>query len=94
MPRSRISPFASTGVGFVHFPGSGFPSGNGVAYQFGGGFDAKTPVRFLNFRLEARDFLASQPGSSGSAFRFVPGSTVSKSFRNHALAAAGFVVRF
>ncbi|MGE5322131.1 MAG: hypothetical protein ACM3SW_04690 [Actinomycetota bacterium] len=94
MPRSRISPFVSTGVGFVDFLGNGFPSGTGVAFQFGGGFDAKTPVRFLNFRLEARDFLAAQPGSGARIFSAVPGATANQPFRNHALAAAGFVVRF
>lgn len=93
LPRNRISPFASTGVGFVHLAKDGFPSRNAVAYQFGGGVDVKTPVRFLSFRAEARDFLASQSGTI--FFRFPnPGVTVKESFRNHVLAGGGFVVRF
>src|SRR6185312_3701995 len=60
-PRSRISPFFDTGVGFVHLSRNGNGT-NGAAYQFGGGFDVRTPVRFLSFRAETRDFLASQSG--------------------------------
>jgi len=93
LPRNRISPFASTGVGFVHLAKGGFPSRNAVAYQFGGGVDVKTPVRFLSFRAEVRDFLASQAGSIFFASTN-PGVTVKESFRNHVLAGGGFVVRF
>jgi hypothetical protein len=93
LPRNRISPFATTGVGFVHLAKDGFPSRNAVAYQFGGGVDVKTPVRFLSFRAEGRDFLASQSGTS--FFRSPnPGVTVKESFRNHVLAGGGLVVRF
>jgi hypothetical protein len=93
LPRNRISPFASTGVGVVHLAKDGFPSRNAVAYQFGGGVDVKTPVRFLSFRAEGRDFLASQSGTI--LFRVPdPGVTVKESFRNHVLAGGGLVVRF
>jgi hypothetical protein len=93
-PRNRISPFADTGVGLVHLGRANF-STNAAAFQFGGGLDVKTPVRFLSFRAEARDFLASQSGAaaefSGSAG---PGVTVTGSSRNHVLVGGGAVFRF
>lgn len=93
-PRNRISPFFDTGLGFVHLSRSGIGS-NGAAYQFGGGFDVRTPVRFLSFRAETRDFLASQSGFasqfSGSAG---PNVTVTGSSRNHVLVGGGAVFRF
>jgi hypothetical protein len=93
LPRNRISPFASTGAGFVHLAKGGFPSSNGVAYQFAGGVDVKTQFRFLSFRGEVRDLLASQPGSIFFASNS-PGVTAKESFRNHVLAGGGFVFRF
>jgi len=93
-PRSRISPFFDTGVGFVHLS-RGNLSNNGAAYQFGGGFDVKTPVRFLSFRAETRDFLASQSGfASQFSGNVGTGVTVTGSSRNHVLVGGGAVFRF
>lgn len=94
LPGKVISPFASTGVGFVHLAKGGFPSSNAVAYQFGGGVDVKTPVRFLSFRAETRDFLASQPGSIFFSSLRSSGAMVKESFRNHTVAGGGLVFRF
>ncbi len=94
LPRNLISPFVGTGVGFVHLSRGGL-STNGAAYQFGGGFDVRTPIRFVSFRAEARDFLATQSGFAPAFSRSVaPGITVTGSPRNHAMAGGGFVVRF
>jgi len=97
LPQNRISPFASTGVGFVHLSRGGIPSTNAVAYQFGGGVDVKTPIRFLSIRAEARDFLASQSGFASAISHFAilpPGATVTGSSRNHLLLGGGAVFRF
>ena len=97
LPQNRISPFASTGVGFVHLSMGGVPSTNAVAYQFAGGVDVKTPIRFLSIRGEARDFLASQSGFASAFSRFAtvsPGTTVTGSSRNHLLVGGGAVFRF
>src|SRR5262249_25585502 len=59
LPRSRVSPFATVGVGFVHLSRGGTPSTNAAAFQFGGGAEVKTPFRFLNVRAEVRDFQAT-----------------------------------
>lgn len=93
LPRGRISPFASAGVGFVHLEGMAFPSTNGVAYQFGGGVDVKTRFRFLSLRAEARDFLASQSGFAHLRIS-TPGASATGSFRNHVLLGGGAVLRF
>jgi len=93
-PRSRISPFFDTGVGLVHLS-RGNLSSNGAAYQLGGGFDVRTPVRFLSFRAETRDFLASQSGfASQFSGNAGPGVTVTSSSRNHVLLGGGAVFRF
>jgi len=97
LPRNRVSPFASTGAGFVHLSRNGVPSTNAVAYQFGGGVDVRTPIRFVSIRGEARDFLASQSGfaSGFSSFTTVaPGVKVTGSFRNHLLLGGGAAFRF
>jgi hypothetical protein len=93
MPRSRVSPFASAGVGFVHLAASPLPSVYAAAFQFGGGADVKTPIRFLNLRVEARDFLATQSGFA-SLTQGNPGTTFSGSSRNHVLFGGGAVLRF
>jgi hypothetical protein len=93
-PRNRISPFFDTGVGFTHLSREGFSS-NGAAYQFGGGFDVKTPIRFLSFRAETRDFLASQSGFASELSRSAgPGVTVTGTSRNHVLVGGGALLRF
>ena len=97
LPQSRVSPFASTGVGYVHLSRNGVPSVNAVAYQFAGGVDVRTPIRFISIRAEARDFLASQSGFASGFSRFTtiaPGVTVKGSFRNHLLLGGGAVFRF
>ncbi len=97
LPQNRVSPFVSTGVGYVHLSSGGIPSTNAVAYQFGGGVDVKTPIRFISIRAEARDFLASQSGFVSAASRFAilaPGVTVTGSPRNHLLLGGGAVLRF
>lgn len=97
LPQKRISPFVSTGVGYVHLSRNGVPSVNAVAYQFGGGADVKSLIHFLSFRAEARDFLASQSGFASGFSRFTtlaPGVTVKGSFRNHILVGGGAVLRF
>ncbi len=93
LPRGRISPFASAGVGFVHLERGGVPNTNGVGYQFGGGVDVKTRFRFLSLRAEARDFLASQSGFADLRIS-TPGVTATGSFRNHVLLGGGAVLRF
>lgn len=97
LPQNRVSPFATTGVGFVHLSRGGVTSTNAAAYQFGGGTDVKTPVRFLSFRAEVRDFLASESGFASGISHFAilqPGATVKGSSRNHILAGGGAVLRF
>jgi len=37
------------------------------AFQFGGGFDFKTHLPVLGFRLEARDFISGRPGTNSFA---------------------------
>jgi hypothetical protein len=93
LPRGTVSPFFSTGVGYVHLARGGFSATNAVAYQFGGGADVKTPMRFLKLRAEARDFLASQSGFGN--FKAFPSVTpTGSSFRNHFLLGGGVVFRF
>jgi hypothetical protein len=94
LPRNLISPFVDSGVGFVHLDG-GRTSINAAAYQFGGGFDVRTPIRFLSFRLQVRDYLASESGLASPVPPPNPlGITVKGSSRNHALAGGGVVLRF
>lgn len=93
LPRSRVSPFASAGVGFVHLAKGGSPSTNAAAFQFGGGADVKTPIHFLQLRVEARDFLATQSGFANIDSSF-PGVTATGSSRNHLLIGGGTVLRF
>ncbi len=92
LPRSRISPFASAGAGFAHLSTTPF-STNTAAFQFGGGFDVKTPIRFLKLRAEGRDFLATDSGLAGSLHTFPPVSAEGSS-RNHVLVGGGAVLRF
>lgn len=93
LPRSRVSPFTSAGVGFVHLARSPFPSTNAAAFQFGGGADVKTPIRFLKVRAEARDFLATDSGFANIATGF-PAVSARGSSRNHLLVGGGAVLRF
>ncbi len=97
LPQNRISPFVSTGVGFVHLSRHGVPSTTAAAYQFGGGVDVRTPIRFVSIRAQARDFLASQSGFASGVSRFTtlpPGFRATGSFRNHLLLGGGAVFRF
>jgi hypothetical protein len=93
LPRGRVSPFASAGAGFVHLARGSFPSTNTAAFQFGGGVDVKTPIRFLNLRVEARDFLAARSGFANIATSF-PGVSAHDASRNHLLVGGGAVLRF
>jgi hypothetical protein len=92
LPRSTVSPFVSSGVGYVHLAKGGFAPTNAIAFQFGGGADVKTPVRFLKLRAEARDFLASQSGLGN--IRLLPGEAASGSHRNHLLLGGGVAFHF
>src|ERR1051326_1965015 len=59
-PSSRVSPFVSAGGGLGTFSaGSGLDKHG--AFQVGGGLDFKTPLRYLAFRIEARDFVTGSP---------------------------------
>ena len=93
VPRSRVSPFASAGAGFVHLSRGGIPSTNAAAFQFGGGADVKTPIRFLKLRAEVRDFLATDSGFANFTTG-IPGVSARGSSRNHVLVGGGAVLRF
>ena len=93
LPRSRVSPFASAGAGFVHLSRGGTPATNAAAFQFGGGVDVKTPIRFLHFRAEGRDFLATDSGFANIETS-IPGVAAHGSSRNHVLVGGGAVLRF
>jgi hypothetical protein len=93
LPRSRVSPFATAGVGLAHLSISS-SSTNAAAFQFGGGADVKTPIRFLNLRAEVRDFQATGSGFANNITSGFPGVTAKGSSRNHLLVGGGAVFRF
>jgi hypothetical protein len=61
LPKSWISPFASAGGGFAYFGNSFISPNTSAAGQLGLGADFRSPIRFLGFRLEARDFISGRP---------------------------------
>ncbi|HEV2987040.1 MAG TPA: hypothetical protein VG759_01260 [Candidatus Angelobacter sp.] len=61
LPKSWISPFASAGGGFAYFGNSFGLSNTSAAGQLGIGADFKSPIRYLGFRVEARDFITGRP---------------------------------
>jgi hypothetical protein len=61
LPKSWISPFVSAGGGFAYFGNSFSLSNTSAAGQVGIGSDFKSPIPFLGFRVEARDFITGRP---------------------------------
>lgn len=91
LPQAPFAPFVSTGVGWAHYTDGTIGTGK-AAFQLGGGFDIRTPLPLLAFRLEIRDYITGIPN-----FALVPavGSTSqNSSHRNNILAGGGIVVRF
>jgi hypothetical protein len=90
-----VSPFVSVGGGLAH-TGSSFnfmgisssTRSNSGALQYGGGLDVKSPIPWLGFRGEVRDFY------SGSGARSSPFNTVSPERLHHVFAGGGVVLRF
>jgi hypothetical protein len=74
-----LSPFVSAGGGFAHYSLSGTGS-TVAAFQVGGGVDLRTPIPFLGFRAEAREFHTGTPN-------FTVG-------QNNVFAGAGLVLKF
>jgi hypothetical protein len=60
LPQHRVSPFASLGVGLVHF-GESFAQNTKAAGQFGGGLDFATRIPHLSLRTEVRDYVSGRP---------------------------------
>jgi hypothetical protein len=82
-PLSRVSPFVSAGGGLGTFSaGSGLDKHG--AFQVGGGLDFKTPLRYLGFRIEARDFVTGPPSFS----------TLTNNHLNNLFVGGGIVFRY
>ncbi len=89
---SPVSPFFSVGGGLAHAGTSasvfGFGSSdstNNWALQFGGGLDFKTPLPYLSFRAQVRDFYAQGPFQSSGLVQVSP-------LRQHNIFASGGIV--
>lgn len=89
-PGAPISPFASVGGGWARY-NSGANPHTKPALQVGGGLDIKTPLPYLAFRAEARDFITGQP-DFGLVFATTTGAGSSVQERRHNLLAGGGVV--
>ena len=90
VPSAAISPFASVGGGWARY-NSGANPHTKPALQVGGGLDIKTPLHYLGFRAEARDFITGQP-DFGLVFATTTGAGRSVQERRHNLLAGGGVV--
>ncbi len=98
LPNRRIAPFASAGAGLVRVTTSDINGISdkidyGAAFQFGGGVDVRTPVRFVSLRTEVRDFFAMQSGLSSAIFS-VASVGAPNTHRNNVLLGGGAVFRF
>jgi hypothetical protein len=89
-PGAAISPFASVGGGWARY-NNGADAHTKPAFQVGGGLDIKTPLHYLGFRAEARDFITGQP-DFGLVFATSGGAGSSVQERRHNLLAGGGVV--
>jgi hypothetical protein len=89
-PNAAISPFASVGGGWARY-NNGADTHTKPALQVGGGLDIKTPLPYLGFRAEARDFITGQP-DFGLVFATTTGAGSSVQERRHNLLAGGGVV--
>jgi hypothetical protein len=80
------------GGGFAHYHVTDETSERG-ALQFGGGFDFKTGIPLLGFRIEARDFVTGQPnfGIIESTFQQ---SQKDSGHRHNVFAGGGVVLHF
>jgi hypothetical protein len=98
LPKASISPFVSIGGGLAHFNAklslagsSSESSQNFGALQYGGGLDFKTPLPFIGFRVEARDYYSySVIGGTSS----ISGTITSPQRLHHLFAGGGLVLRF
>jgi hypothetical protein len=91
LPASPIAPFFSVGGGLAHFSFDQGSSSKG-ALQYGGGIDFKTGIPHFGLRVEARDFVSSDPDFPSFFLGGVSGQ--SGLHRHNVLAGGGAVLNF
>ena len=69
-PLTPFKPFVSAGGGFAHYRiskqnNTGSTTSTNAVFQLGGGLDIASPIPFLAFRGEIREFFAGSPSFNG-----------------------------